>query len=223
MPTPPLPLLALYPQLPLAVRYLRDTLQLRFPGIASRAAAAAAERAEREARAAAVLRERLGALLGGGEWREGAAAARQLLREMGECFAILEERQATEAAAAEQRRSQAAAAAAAAAREAGEDGLDWEEVGAAAAQGPAGTAPAAVAAEGLAAYAADDNEEAAAGGAAAEGAGEGSEIGAELEVVLETLAGLHRQLTARTLPQVQVGGLRGWLCLEEWGRLCLEE
>ncbi|PRW58637.1 UV-stimulated scaffold A-like protein [Chlorella sorokiniana] len=168
---------AKYKQLPLAVRYLRETLQYRFPELAPRAAAAAAERAAREERQRAALRQRLGALLGSsGEWREGAAAARQLLREMDECFAILQEQQ-----------------------QAGADGLQWEDVGAE--EHPAAGEPAD---EGLAAYAAGDGApihgEAAADGATTAAAAGGS---AETEAVTETLAGLYRQLTNRTLPQLQ--------------------
>lgn len=180
----------------MAVRYLRDTLQYRFPELAPRAAAAAAERAAREERQRAALRQRLGTLLGSsGEWREGAAAARQLLREMDECFAILEEQRAAQQAAqqvAQQQQQQ-------------QDGLQWEDV--AADEEPAAAEPAG---EGLAAYdagdgAAVDGEAVADGAAAAGGA-----AAAETEAVTETLAGLYRQLTNRTLPQLQVGLGGGW-------------
>lgn len=184
-------------QLPLAIRYLRDTLQYRFPELAPRAAAAAAERAAREDRQRAALRQRLGALLGSsGEWREGAAAARQLLREMDECFAILEEQQAAQLAQQPQQEQQ----------QDGADGLQWEEVAAEAA--PAAPEPAG---EGLAAYASVDGPAAdgdtAVEAAAAEAA---ADAAAETEAVTETLAGLYRQLTNRTLPQLQVG----------WGASC---
>lgn len=177
---------------------MKDTLQYQLPEVATRAAAAEAERVAREQRQRQQLHARLEALLGGGEWREGASTARQLLREMEECFAILDEQAAAEAAAAEQRQHQQDQAEEA-------EGLQWEDVAEDAAA--AGLA----AGEGLAAYAATDEaaeQEAAAVAAAAAAAEAGT--GAEMEVVLETLAGLYRQLTNRTLPQVQVsrgGGL----------------
>lgn len=199
-------------QLPMAVRYLRDTLQCRFPEIATRAAAAEAEQHAREEREQAALRVRLAALLApSGKWRDGMDAAAELLTEMGECFAILEEQpgQQQQPAAGEaqelgqRRREEGAMPEAAAAVE----GLEWEDVATeaaapAAAGSEAAGADAALEQEGLAAYAASDAADAAAG--AAEAAG--GSTAAELEVVLETLAGLYRQLTNRTLPQVLVGG-----------------
>ena len=182
------------PQLPLAVRYLKETLQYSFPEAAARAAAAEAEARAREERQRAALRARLAALLAG-EWREGLGTARELLREIGECFALLEEQQAAAAGGAGgQQRGAATASADAAA-----DGLEWEDVGAA--EAAAGGPPQ----EGLSAYALADG----AALATAVGAGDGGGGGAAGEqrdpVVLETLAGLYRQLTSRTLPQVQVG------------------
>jgi hypothetical protein len=196
----------------MAVRYLRDTLQYRFPEIATRAAAAEAEQHAREEREQAALRVRLAALLApSGEWRDGMDAAAELLIEMGECFAILEEQpgQQQQPAAGEapelgqRRREEGAMPVAAAAVE----GLEWEDVATeaaapAAAGAEAAGADAALEQEGLAAYAASDAADAAAGTAEAAG----GSTAAELEVVLETLAGLYRQLTNRTLPQVLVGG-----------------
>ena len=179
-------------QLPLAVRYLRDTLHLQLPDIAPRAAAAAAERAAREERTRAGLRVRLAALLDTGEWQETAASARQLLREMDECFSLLAEQQA---AAGRQGGGEDGAAATVPVPAAEDDGLEWEDVPAA-----AEVAAAEPGGEGLAAYAqpeAQDDEP------------EGGQGDSDLDAVLETLAGLHRQLANRTLPQVQVG--RQWM------------
>lgn len=213
---PPIPSLT---QLPLAVRYLKDTLQLQFPEIASRAAAEEAERAAHAERQRQQLRRQLGRLLGGGEWREGAAGARQLLLEVDECFAILDEQQAAAAA-------DAAAPQGAEQQQQGQQGqqqqevpgdagMEWEDVPAAG--GDAGPALDGAPGEGLAAYgAAGDAAEAA---AAAEGRRAGTQGGAEAElaVVRETLAGLYRQLANRVLPQLQVGLRRRYFwCMRRW-------
>ncbi|EFN59274.1 hypothetical protein CHLNCDRAFT_49788 [Chlorella variabilis] len=198
-------------ELPLAVRYLRDTLQCRFPGTASsRAAAAEAQRAARERQQQLALRQRLAAMLGGsdagpGEWQEGSSAARQLLAEMQECFAILDEQQQDQQQRPHPEQAQQEAAAAAAEA----DGMQWEDV-AAAEPAPAGERDPGLA-EGLAAYGAGHAPDAEAAGTSAAqpdggsggGGGGGGGGDADMDVVLETLAGLYRQLTNRTLPQVQ--------------------
>ncbi|KAL4437191.1 hypothetical protein ABPG75_004330 [Micractinium tetrahymenae] len=192
---------ARHKQLPMAVRYLRDTLQYRFPEVGARTAAAAAEAREREERQRAQLRARLAALLGG-EWREGAALMRQLLRELEECFALIEEEQQEQRP---QQHGQPMADDGAAAAGAGED-LDWEDVAAAEPGAAAGQqAGEQQEHEGLAAYAglADGSPAAAADGTAAGQGGKGGEAAAAHAVVLETLAGLYRQLANRALPQVQ--------------------
>lgn len=177
------------------------------------AEAANAERAARERQQRAADRARLAELLGGGgeqgggEWEEGAAAARQLLTELQECFAILDEQQQAQQA---QQESVAAAEQAAAAA-----GLEWEDIAGdggdgereqQASGGPGSVQPDG---EGLAAY---GTTSAANGGGAAEERRSSSVAGggggeAE-EIVMETLAGLYRQLANRVLPQ-----LADWLAV----------
>ncbi|KAL4423512.1 hypothetical protein ABPG77_003645 [Micractinium sp. CCAP 211/92] len=199
---------ARHKQLPMAVRYLRDTLQYRFPEVGARTAAAATEAWEREERQRAQLRARLAALLGG-EWRHGAAAARQLLRELQECFALLEEERQLGREDRLPQNGQPAVGGGAGDAAAVED-LEWEDVAgadrSAASQQDAQQQEVGRPHEGLAAYAGLADSGAAANGngaAAGEGGGDGGEVAAAHAVVLETLAGLYRQLTSRALPQVQ--------------------
>ena len=143
---------------------------------------------------------------GPGEWQEGSSAARQLLAEMQECFAILDEQQQDQQQRPHPEQAQQEAAAAAAEA----DGMQWEDV-AAAEPTPAGERDPGLA-EGLAAYGAGHAPDAEAagtsaaqpdGGSGGGGGGGGGGGDADMDVVLETLAGLYRQLTNRTLPQVQ--------------------
>ena len=187
------------------MRYLRDTLQYEFPADAGAPRAGEQPIGERQQRVQAGMRQRLALLCAEGsegEWAEGTLAARQLLAEMHECFAIMEEAAAQrpqrtpgEQARGAERAMPAAAAAAeggaaaeAALEDAGDEGLEWEDVV---------VADAVAVNAGTGAMGEHGN-----GGSG--GGGEAPEAGPELEAVQEMLSELYRQLTSRTLPQVQV-------------------
>lgn len=178
-----------HPQIALGYSYVKDTLRFEFPQLDARREAAEAAQREREARAQQLAQQRYHRLLE--EWPGQAAEHHSLLRQFTEAFALLEQESNPKDSSNE------------AADEGGGGGggsVEWEDVAEGrGSQDPGGSGTELVEAEGLAAYAAAEDEPPDPDPLQ----NDVSESSSALDPIIETLDGVYKLICNQALPRVQ--------------------